>query len=128
MQIPGISDIVVWSKDIAAVLRLIMDQARAWLVKALPYVILPSIFLGEAFAIFTNEDAWLAINEALNVLEGGVAAGGSGLAPWLSRMNYVFPMTETFLMALVLANLAIASVALRLIKAVIEFILEIIPF
>jgi hypothetical protein len=127
MQIPGISDVLVWTKDVASSLRLIMDQGKTWLLKSLPLIVFPAVFLGEAFAIFTSEDAWNAIAEALNVLEGGIAAGSTGLGPWLARMNYVFPMTETFLVALVLANLAIACVALRLIKAVIEFILDLVP-
>lgn len=128
MQIPGISDLIVWGKDAASVLRIIMEQAKLWLVKAMPYIMLPGILVGEAFGIFTSDEAWTALVEVLSILEGGVAGANAGLAPWLGRMNYVFPMTELFLVAVLLLNLAIACLAVRLLKAVIEFILDVIPF
>ncbi|RBP46388.1 hypothetical protein DES53_102779 [Roseimicrobium gellanilyticum] len=122
------SDIAVWIRDVGSTARIISHQLKWLLVKLAPYILMPGILVATATGLITDDEIFAKAEALLFSLEGMTNTASGGMGPWLARLNYVFPMTELFILLLFVAQLAIASVAVRVIKAIIEFILEIIPF
>lgn len=128
IRVVGVTELLTWLKAGVGFVLTVVSQLR-WLIQKFgPFAAVITFFATPVSFVLLDTEMWEAAQAAISLLQGYVSGSTGTIAPWIARINYLFPIAEAFMMMSVVAAVAIASVLIRVTKALIEFVLEIIPF
>jgi hypothetical protein len=128
LKILGISDLLEWLKGSVGISQVISEVARWFLRKLAPFTAVVTFFATPIGAVLLNDNLWSTVQSGLGSMTVYLSTASASMGPWLSRINYMFPLSEGFALVALVAAVAVLALVVRLTKAAIEFVLEVIPF
>ncbi|QIF02777.1 hypothetical protein [Roseimicrobium sp. ORNL1] len=128
LKILGIADLYEWLRGGVGILQVLSEIARWFMRKVAPFAAVVTFFATPVATVLLNDDLWTTVQSGLGSMTVYLSTASASMGPWLSRINYMFPLSEGFALVALVAAVAVLAVVIRLTKAAIEFVLEVIPF